>query len=67
VVHSSSNRLIRAREAAEFLGINTRTLYQWVAANRVPVVRLSPRTIRFDPQALQSWIEEHVELAGESP
>jgi excisionase family DNA binding protein len=59
----SSTGLIRAPKAAELLGIETRTLYNWVAAGRVPVVRLSPRTIRFDPEALRAWIDEHVELA----
>ena len=60
---TSSNHLIRAAEAAELLDIETRTLYQWVAAGRGPVVRLSPRTIRFDPMALRAWIDDHVELA----
>ena len=62
MVQASIN-LIRAAQAAEQIGIETRTLYQWVAAGRVPVVRLSPRTIRFDPEALQAWIDEHVEPA----
>jgi excisionase family DNA binding protein len=66
VVPSSPSGLIRAAEAAELLGVETRTIYNWVAANRIPVVRLSPRTIRFDPEALRSWIQDHVELAGEA-
>ena len=64
VRRSQWRRLIRADEAAELLGIERRTLYNWVQAGRVPVVRLSPKTIRFDVDALREWIDERADVVG---
>ena len=66
MVTKTWDRLIRAEEAAALLGIERRTLYNWVQSGRVPVVRLSSRTIRFDPEALHAWIEQHVEAGAVS-
>jgi excisionase family DNA binding protein len=62
VVTKVWDRLVRIDEAAEYLGVSRRTLYNWVQAGRVPVVRLSPRAIRFDRRVLEKWIQERSEL-----
>ncbi|UCD51433.1 MAG: helix-turn-helix domain-containing protein [Phycisphaerales bacterium] len=50
-------RLLRTREVAEILNVSPRTVYVWVAERRLPAIHLPPRTIRFDPDAVTSFIE----------
>ena len=35
------------KEAADFLGVNVKTLQRWVRRRRLPVIRYSPKTVRF--------------------
>ncbi len=53
-------RLLTYRQAAKLLNIPVGTLYAWVSEHRIPHIRLSARTIRFDTAALESWIEARV-------
>jgi len=50
--------LVGVERAAEFLGIETATVYVWCEQQRIPHVRLG-RSIRFDLSALQRWIDAH--------
>jgi len=42
--------------ASMFLNVKTNTLYAWVHRGSIPVVRFSPRMVRFSRRALQEWI-----------
>jgi len=53
----ATDRLLRIGEAADYLGIATGTLYHWVSEERIPVVRISPRAIRFRLSDLSDWAE----------
>lgn len=50
--------LVNVDTAAELLGVQVSTLYAWCEQERVPHVRLG-RALRFDPDVLRRWIEEH--------
>ncbi len=58
--------LLTYTQAAEFLGVNINTLYFWVRNGRVPHIRLSRRMVRFDPEELRRWIDEHRAGVGRS-
>ena len=49
--------LLTYDEAAEFLGVRRGTLYAWVSQRRIPHLRLSARSVRFDKQELTAWVE----------
>lgn len=51
--------LLRIAEAAQLLGVGRSTVYQLVAANAVPVVRIG-RLVRIPRDALLRWIEDQV-------
>jgi excisionase family DNA binding protein len=42
------NELVRVGEVARLLGVTPWTIRAWVKAGRLPVLRLSKRTLRFD-------------------
>ena len=49
--------LVSAEIAAGFLGIRLCTIYEWVAQERVPHIRLG-RALRFDLNRLKRWVAE---------
>ncbi len=49
-------KLLTYKQAAAFLNVELGTLYAWVHHKRVPFIRLSPRTVRFDEAELERWI-----------
>ena len=57
------DRLLRIGEAADYLGIAIGTLYHWVSEERIPVVRISPRAIRFRLSDLSDWAERMTVMA----
>ena len=48
--------LWRVKQAAEYLGIRPKTLYEWVRLGRVPYRKIG-FNVRFDPEELKQWIE----------
>ena len=50
--------LWRVDQAADYLGIRPKTLYEWVRTGRVPHRKLG-FNVRFDPAELASWVAEH--------
>lgn len=55
------DRLLTAKEAARKLHISPRKLWDMVAANEVPHIRIGTRSVRFSPAALDQWIAEQME------
>lgn len=51
-------RLIQAKQASEALGVSLQRLYALARLGVVPVVRLGPRQIRFDEDALAQWARD---------
>lgn len=49
--------LWRVEQAAEYLGIRPKTLYEWVRTGRVPHQKLG-FNVRFDPAELERWARE---------
>ncbi len=45
-------------ETSELLGVKCGTLYAWVSRRVIPFVRLSPRVVRFQREAIEKWIGE---------
>jgi excisionase family DNA binding protein len=48
--------LWKIHEVARFLGLTVGTCYHLVSEGRIPVIRLSPRCIRFDPEQLAELV-----------
>ena len=55
-------------QVARWLGINIFVLYHWTNEKKIPHYRLGdgkrPR-IRFDPQEIHKWLEEHRTAASD--
>lgn len=49
--------LWRVEQAADYLGIRPKTLYEWVRTGRVPHRKLG-FNVRFDPEELAAWVGE---------
>jgi excisionase family DNA binding protein len=52
-------KLLDVDQAAAVVGVHPVTLYRWARARRIPCVRIGARVIRFDPRALERFIESH--------
>jgi excisionase family DNA binding protein len=51
-----SDRLLTTREVADRLGVTPETVLRWIDRRGLPVVRLTSRALRYDPDALDAWI-----------
>lgn len=47
-------KIMTAEEAAEYLGINTNTVYTWARAGRIPVRRVGSKVF-FSRAELEAW------------
>ena len=43
-------------EAAAYLGLSKRYLYNLTSARRIPHKKVGPRAVRFDREALADWL-----------
>ncbi len=51
-------RLLNAREAAEYLGLEVDTVYKKARLRELPSVKVG-RALRFDVVALERYVEQH--------
>ena len=51
-------RLASYRTLSEYLEVPVGTLYAWVHEGRVPHMRISGRTVRFDLDQIDAWLAE---------
>ena len=58
--------LWRVEEAAEYLGIRPKTLYEWVRLGRVPYRKIG-FNVRFEPDELEQWTRGQSRGGGELP
>lgn len=58
--NNAGEGLLRAEQAAEFLGISLRTINAW-RMRRVgpPWIKMSARAVRYAPSALRAWLDAH--------
>jgi hypothetical protein len=52
-------RLIRKKELAKELSVSSRTIDNWVRNKRIPVLRFSPRLLRYDLRKIQAALEKY--------
>lgn len=50
--------LLKPREVAERLAVSEPTVYRWADQKVLPCIRLSARAVRFEPAAVEKFIEE---------
>src|SRR6266853_1223257 len=55
---NANMRLIQAKRASEVLSVSLARLYELARLGIIPVVRLGPRQIRFDEDALTEWVRQ---------
>jgi len=56
--------LIQAKRASEVLSVSLARLYELARLDVIPVVRLGPRQIRFDEDALAQWVRQGGAVEG---
>jgi len=52
-----TDRLLRAREVADLLGLSPATVLDWFESGRLPGFRLSSRAVRFRESEVEAWVE----------
>ena len=55
---SAAGRLLTPDEVASRLSVSKRTVYRLAATGQIPVVRMSRKLLRFDPEKVEKWINE---------
>jgi len=60
-VNSPEKLLLTISELAEMIGLAVGTIYHMVSEERIPVVRLSGRCIRFRKSDIEDWIDSLTE------
>lgn len=53
-----NRRFLDVKEAADYLGLATSTLYTMVSQRRIPFVKMGRRT-KFDREKIEPWIARH--------
>jgi excisionase family DNA binding protein len=51
-----TDRLLTAREVAEWLGVSTETTLRWVRRRKLPAVRMPGGAIRFRGADIEEWV-----------
>lgn len=54
-------RLLSVKEVANYLGIPVATLYQWRHKGCGPEAYRVGRHLRYDPSAVRTWLDDHLE------
>jgi len=49
--------LMTINEVAKYLNFKPRTIHNWVQKNLIPHYRLGRKTIRFDMETIDEWLE----------
>ena len=58
-----SDRLLNAREIANYLGVSAETVLRWARRRQLPAFRLPGGAIRFREADLDSWLRERATTA----
>lgn len=60
-------KLLSASQLATRYGVRPKTIRTWARRRILPVIQLSSRCLRFDPQACDAALDRRNMLAAESP
>ena len=52
-------RLLTVGEAGQYVGVQPKTLYNWVSSGKIACVKAGARCLRFDIRELDRWIDAH--------
>lgn len=58
--------LLTIRDVARITGFSVGTLYHWVSQQRIPVVRISSRCVRFRQTDIEQWLAAKV-VSSQNP
>ena len=53
-----NKRLLTTKEMASILNMNVRSVRQMVERNDIPFIRVNQWHLRFDPDAIETWLKE---------
>ena len=59
-----NHRLLTAKELAERLGVSSLTVHEWARTRRIPSVRPTRKTIRFDYDAVVEAVTKDDQATG---
>jgi excisionase family DNA binding protein len=51
--------LLTIQEVANWAKVSTKTIYRWIAANKIPAIRLGNRTYRIPEQAIIDYLKQN--------
>lgn len=57
-IHFDLESLLTAAQVAHTLGISVKTVYSYVSRGLLPYVKIQSN-VRFRPDAIQRWVQEH--------
>lgn len=58
-------KLLTVKELAELLRVNPGSVYHWISAGRLPVVRFSARCVRFRESEVTKLLDELQSVANQ--
>lgn len=61
------NPALTTEDVARLLNVSSKTIQRKVARREIPFVRLGPRTVRFDPDKIERWLEEQTVYPNKRP
>jgi excisionase family DNA binding protein len=56
--HLLNKRLLKTTDMAKILNMDVRSVRQLVERNEIPFIRVNRWHLRFDPDAIDAWLEE---------
>ena len=51
--------LLTIQEVANWAKVSTKTIYRWIADNKIPAIRLGNRTYRIPEQAIIDYLKQN--------
>ena len=64
-VNMNTHARLKTSDAAEYIGVTSRTLVRWVNAGRVRAYKFSPRRLAFDKEDLDAFLEAHASISAD--
>jgi excisionase family DNA binding protein len=62
-----TERLLTARELAEWIGVSTETVLRWTRARKLPAVRLPGGALRYRESDIEAWVAQRCQPVHTGP